>query len=152
MRKGSATGRACAPSDLHLLFAPTFRQLSQLGVQHFTIPLLTSHPTVDMHSTAEEMSSLRAQRASNMRNATAHARLVILQWETTKKPNCAVVVDGESLNLAKAALVGKRRAAAALSNDCAVKKKIDQSVEVLRAQLDRGSTIYGMSPVTHHCQ
>ncbi|KAF2681789.1 phenylalanine ammonia-lyase [Lentithecium fluviatile CBS 122367] len=56
-----------------------------------------------------------------------------------------VVVDGESLDIAKASFVGKHKVNASLSDDAAVRNKIDRSVDVLNQHLAEGRTVYGVN-------
>lgn len=74
-----------------------------------------------------------------------HARLVITQWETTSQRNSTINIDGESLDLAQATLIGKHKGSAILSRDARIREKIQRSVQVLNDELAEGGTVYGVN-------
>jgi phenylalanine ammonia-lyase len=76
----------------------------------------------------------------------AHARLVVANWDTIKRLRSkGVVVDGYSLDLAKATLVGKYNATAGLPKDEAIRARIEKSVEFLNEHLAQGHVVYGVN-------
>jgi phenylalanine ammonia-lyase len=87
-----------------------------------------------MHSTAEPSGPTKFSHAS-----------LVLEYCRKTTNSTSVVVDGCSLDLAGVTRVGKHNAPANLSEDVAVRERIDKSVEVLRKHLATGRVVYGVN-------
>ncbi|KAJ4290382.1 hypothetical protein N0V90_010598 [Kalmusia sp. IMI 367209] len=74
-----------------------------------------------------------------------HTQLVFSQREAVKDRISPVIIDGETLDLAKTAVVGKYGGSITLTEDREVIDRIDKCVEVLNQHLEEGQTVYGVN-------
>jgi hypothetical protein len=76
---------------------------------------------------------------------------VFSQWEATKQRALTIIIDGETLTLARTATLGRYGGSATLTQAREVLDRIDACVAVLSEQLNQGKTVYGKYRTLYHC-